>query len=78
MFKISKYLDSINQQKLLNRKLDAKIALLAGKAELIERANENWVINKDQLEEFRCSFCLCFVLDPVMCPKCKHVFCLKC
>jgi hypothetical protein len=78
MKKVDQYLDSINQPKLLSKKVEAKMAQLAGKAELMERVDEELALNKNLFEDFRCSFCLCFPLDPVMCPKCVHVFCLEC
>ena len=51
---------------------------LASEAELLARLDESHCLDKKLVEDFRCSICLCFSLDPVMCSECEHVFCLQC
>ena len=51
---------------------------LASEAELVARLDESNCLDKKLVEDFRCSICLCFSLDPVMCSECEHVFCLQC
>lgn len=42
------------------------------------RLDEGQAVDKKLIEDFRCSFCLSFINDPVMCSKCENVFCLEC
>ncbi len=54
------------------------MALLANEAVLDERLDEKQAVDSEKsklVEDFICAFCVNFPLNPVMCDRCKKVFC---
>ena len=68
----------MNQSTLLANRIDDSMSQLAYEAELVARLDEAHAIDKLLVEDYRCSICICFSFDPVMCSECEHVFCLEC
>ena len=54
------------------------MARLANDAELVARLDEAHALDKKLVEDYRCSICICFGFNPVMCSECEHVFCSAC
>jgi hypothetical protein len=50
---------------------------LANEAELVARLDEVNAVDKKLVEDYRCSICICFSFNPIMCSECEHVFCLE-
>jgi hypothetical protein len=71
-------LSRINQSNLLAKRVDENMSRLVSEAELVARLDEAQAVDKQLVEDYRCSICICFTFDPVMCSECDHVFCLAC